>query len=76
MSDNCPFLAAAGIGIANSGLRLISVKYGADALEIEDKRVIEICRNCPLERCILEVSLRGKSKEKYIKEQLKVKCQL
>lgn len=71
MSDNCPFLEAAGIGLANSGLRLVSVKYGADSIEIEDKRAIEICEHCPLEKCILDVNLHGKSREQYIWEQLR-----
>lgn len=77
MSDNCPFLEAAGVGIANSGLRFVSVKYGADVIEIENKRAIEICEDCPLEKCIYDMRIgRGKSMGKYITEQLKVKCQI
>lgn len=36
-------------------------------------RGTEICQNCPLEKCIFEVKLKGKDKEQYIREQLKVK---
>jgi len=35
-------------------------------------RGTEICQNCPLKKCIYEANLRGKSKEKYIREQLKL----
>lgn len=31
----------------------------------------EICEHCPLEKCIYDIDLRGKSQKQFLQEQLK-----
>lgn len=54
-AENCPILKAKGIPFSNG------------------TQGHEICEDCPIYpgKCVHEVDLRGKNKERYIQEQLK-----